>query len=101
MAHVSPHSHRKAGLERDEIVARRNVLLGLWAAEELGLAGEDAEFYAWGVHFSDLGEPGHDDVVRKLARDFAAKGRPADRWAIRRRLHAMHARAEAGLASPF
>lgn len=84
-------------LERDQIRARRNVLLGFWAAAQLGLSGEDAEIYAWSVHFSDLGEPGHDDVVTRIARDFAANGRDADRWAIRRRLHAMQLRAEAEL----
>lgn len=83
--------------DRDDITARRNVLLGLWAARRIGLSGADAELYAWGVHFSDLGEPGHEDVIGKVERDFAAAGRPLERRAIRRELHAMQLRAEVAL----
>lgn len=101
MGSLSPNRFRTAApllAERDQIAARRNVLIGLWAAGELGLAGEEAELYALGVHFSDLDEPGPDDVVEKIARDFAASGRPADLWSIRRRLDAMRLRAEADMA---
>jgi|SRR6056297_1074866 len=49
--------------------ARRNKLLGLWAAELMGKTGEDAEIYARAVVKADFEEPGHEDVVRKVAGD--------------------------------
>ena len=45
------------------VIARCNVLIGLWAARRLCLTGTDAEAYVWAVHFADQGEAGHDDVV--------------------------------------
>lgn len=56
-----------------KIMARRNKLLGLWAAELLGLSGTDAEEYAKTVVMADLEEPGDEDVFRKLRADFDAK----------------------------
>lgn len=49
--------------------ARRNKLLGLWAAGLLGRTGADAESYAHEVVTADFDEPGHDDVVRKVVGD--------------------------------
>src|SRR5215470_10081210 len=54
--------------------ARRNKMLGLWAAEKLGLSGADAEAYAKEVVLSDLEEAGEHDVFCKVRRDFDAKG---------------------------
>ena len=54
--------------------ARRNKLLGLWAAEKLGLTGADAEAYAKEVVMADFEEAGDDDVFRKIRKDFDAKG---------------------------
>lgn len=54
--------------------ARRNKLLGLWAAEKLGKGGADAEAYAKEVVAADFEEAGDADVLRKLAADFGAKG---------------------------
>ncbi len=54
--------------------ARRNRLLGLWAAEQRGIAGDDAQAYAREVIKADLEIPGDDDVFRKIRRDFDAKG---------------------------
>lgn len=54
--------------------ARRNKLLGLWAAEKLGKSGADAEAYAKEVVASDFEEAGDSDVLRKLVADFGAKG---------------------------
>ena len=54
--------------------ARRNKLLGLWAAEKLGLTGAEAENYAKSVVMADFEEQGDHDVVRKIRRDFDAKG---------------------------
>ena len=57
------------------ITGRRNRLLGLWAAERLGLpAGEPTEAYAKTVVAADFQAPGDDDVVEKVRGDLAAKG---------------------------
>jgi len=55
-------------------MARRNKLLGLWAAGLLGKTGEDAEAYAKAVVLVDFEEAGDDDVFRKLRKDFDAAG---------------------------
>ena len=49
--------------------ARRNKLLGLWAAELLGKTGDEAEAYAREVLKADLEEAGEEDVFRKIAGD--------------------------------
>jgi len=54
--------------------ARRNKLLGLWAAEKLGLTGEKAAEYAGAVVRSDFEKPGDDDVFEKVRADFDAAG---------------------------
>lgn len=59
---------------RFKATARRNKLLGLWAAEKFGLSGDDAEAYAKEVVKSDFEEPGDEDVFRKVRGDFDAKG---------------------------
>jgi hypothetical protein len=55
-------------------MARRNKLLGLWVAEQLGLAGDAAAAYAKEVVAADFEQPGDNDVVHKVTRDLAAKG---------------------------
>lgn len=84
---------------REGIIARRNVLLGLWAANRLGLTGAAAETYAWSVHFADLRVPGHDDVVAKIAGDLNAQGIVVDERTIRRQLREMEARAALQLSA--
>jgi hypothetical protein len=54
--------------------ARRNKLLGLWAAEMLGKSGDEAEAYAREVVASDFEESGDEDVFRKVRADFDAGG---------------------------
>jgi hypothetical protein len=54
--------------------ARRNKLLGLWAAEKLGLSGSAADVYAKEVVVADFEEAGDEDVFRKVRKDFDAKG---------------------------
>jgi len=54
--------------------ARRNKLLGLWAADKLGLKGAEADSYAKAVVVADFEEGGDNDVYRKLRKDFDAKG---------------------------
>ena len=58
---------------RFKAMARRNKLLGLWAAEKLGLFAGDAEAYAKAVVKADIEEAGEEDVFRKIHSDFAAK----------------------------
>jgi hypothetical protein len=64
--------------------ARRNKLLGLWAAEKLGLTGAEAEAYAKEVVVSDFEEAGDHDVFRKIRKDFDAKGVAQSDHQIRR-----------------
>ena len=54
-----------------KVNARRNRLLGQWAAAKLGKTGAEADAYAKAVVEADFERPGPDDVVEKIARDFA------------------------------
>ncbi len=54
--------------------ARRAKLLGLWAAAQLGLIGEAADRYAQEVLQADLEKPGVEDIIAKVAGDFAKNG---------------------------
>jgi len=58
---------------RFKAVARRNRLLGQWAAEKLGLSGAEADAYAKAVVAADFEEPGDNDVFRKVRTDFDAR----------------------------
>ena len=66
--------------------ARRNKLLGLWAAELLGKTGAEADAYAKEVILSDFEEAGDEDVVRKVAGDL---GNLADVDTIRGKMDAL------------
>ncbi len=63
--------------------ARRNRLLGEWAAELLGKSGDDARAYALTVVTSDFEEPGDEDVFKKLQADLEGK---VDEAGIRARM---------------
>lgn len=67
-------------------VARRNKLLGLWVAEQLGLTGEAAEAYAKEVVASDFEEAGDADVIRKVSADLKAKGKDVSEHRITTKL---------------
>ena len=54
--------------------ARRNKLLGLWAAEEMSITGDAADAYAKEVVISDFDRPGDEDVLEKVHKDLADKG---------------------------
>jgi hypothetical protein len=69
---------------RFKATARRNRLLGLWAAEKLGKSGDDAEAYAREVIRSDMQEAGDEDVFRKVRADFDAAGVAQSDHQIRR-----------------
>ena len=69
-----------------KIVARRNRLLGHWAAKKMGLTEVEAEAYAKEVIRSDFEEGGDHDVVRKLLGDLISAGIDIDEAAIRQAL---------------
>ena len=75
--------------------ARRNKLLGLWAAEKLGLSGVDADAYAKAVVMADFEEPGDNDVFKKIRTDFDAKGVTQSDQQIRRTMDELMAKAVA------
>ena len=66
--------------------ARRNKLLGMWAAEQLGLSGTEANAYAAEVVDSDFAEAGDEDVFRKVAGDFKEKGVSISEDALRQKM---------------
>jgi hypothetical protein len=67
-------------------MARRNKLLGLWAAQFLGLSGADADAYAATVVKADFEKPGDDDVFEKVRKDFDARGVAQSDHQIRRQM---------------
>lgn len=66
--------------------ARRNKLLGLWAAEQMGVGGASAETYAKAVVVADFERTGDEDVVDKLVRDFAEAGVAIDAHRVRKEM---------------
>ena len=76
---------------RFKATARRNKLLGLWAAEKLGYTGERAESYAKEVVRADFDEPGEEDVYRKVRGDFDANGVTQTEHHIRRTMEELMA----------
>jgi hypothetical protein len=67
-----------------KVNARKNKLLGLWAAGLIGKSGADAEAYAKDVVMADLEKPGDSDVIEKLVKDLAAAGKPTEEHTIRK-----------------
>jgi hypothetical protein len=101
---MTTFDNRKEGFERkfahDEelrfkATARRNKLLGLWAAEKLGISGAEADAYAKEVVMADFEEAGEDDVVRKIRKDFDAKAVAASDQEIKTRMIDLMAQAVA------
>lgn len=83
----------EAKFARDEemvfrITARRNRLLGQWAAERMNLSAVEAEAYAKSVVQADFEEAGDEDVVRKLLGDLVAAGVDATEAEVRAALGA-------------
>ena len=74
-------------------MARRNKLLGMWAATKLGLSGADAEAYAKEVVMADFEEAGDHDVFRKIRKDFDAKSVAQSDHQIRRTMDELMAKA--------
>ena len=81
----------EAKYARDEemqfrITARRNRLLGEWAARQMGLSAAEAETYAKDVVRSDFEEAGEHDVIRKVLGDLTAAGIECDEDQVRQAL---------------
>jgi hypothetical protein len=83
-----------------KVAARRNKLLGLWAAERLGLKGEAAEAYAREVVSADFQKPGDEDVIEKVTKDFAAKNVGIDAAQVRDQLARCAAEARKQVGGP-
>ena len=105
---MSTFDKREKGFEakfaRDESLkfkatARRNKLLGLWAAELMGMSGVEAEEYAKEVIKADFEEPGEEDVYRKIRGDFDAKGVEQSEHQIRRNMDELMEKAIAQIES--
>ena len=84
---------------RFKATARRNKLLGQWAAEKLGLSGAEAESYAKSVVMADFEEAGDHDVLRKIRKDFDAKGVAQSDHQIHRHMDELLAQAVAQVKS--
>jgi len=72
---------------RFKILARRNKLLGLWAAEQLGLKNEAAEKYAEDLLQFSVKNPGDDPLIKKIRTDFLVKKLRVSDHQIRRRMN--------------
>lgn len=73
--------------------ARRNRLLGLWAGELMGLAGDNLQSYAQAVVKSDFELPGDEDVLNKVARDLKGSGLTTSEAEVRRKMDELLAQA--------
>ena len=69
-----------------QAAARRNRMLGLWAAGLMGLEGDHLEQYANAVVKSDLEQPGDEDVLRKVWKDLSASGAKVTEGAVRAKM---------------
>ena len=82
---------RKYAMDEDtlfRVTARRNRLLGQWAAERMGLTAAEADAYAKAVVQADFEEAGDEDVIRKVLGDLVSAGIDADEGEIRSALEA-------------
>lgn len=71
---------------RFKVTARRNKLLGLWAAGKMGLQGSTAEAYAKDVVAADFEAPGDQDVLKKVLKDLTGKGIDISEHGVRREM---------------
>jgi hypothetical protein len=108
-AAMTTFDEREKGYERKfqhdqefafKVKARRNKLLGQWAADQLGLKGEARDAYARDVVAADFEKPGDEDVVGKVVADFANKGVKLDAVRVRAELERWVAEATKQLGAP-
>jgi hypothetical protein len=95
------HEHEHAARHEEDfrITARRNRLLGLWAADALGLPADERDDYARGVIAADLEMPGDEDVIRKVLADFEKRGVALSREDLLKKLNMFAAEARSQLRS--
>lgn len=77
-----------------KVSARTSKLMGLWAAEQMGLKGPEADAYAKQIVMVDLEEAGFDDVKRRIMKDFAEKKVNVSEHVFARELEKKHAEAK-------
>ena len=77
-----------------KVHARRNKLLGLWAAGKMGLTAADAEVYAQTVVQADFEKPGDDDVLQKVLKDLTGKGISSSAADVRKEMERLLATAK-------
>ncbi len=70
--------------------ARRNRLLGEWAADKMGLTPEEREAYGKAVVQADFEEAGDEDVIRKVLGDLTSAGVDCDDATVRQAMHDLH-----------
>ncbi len=93
---------RKFAMDADtafRVAARRNRLLGHWAAEKMGLTAEETEAYAKAVVQADFEEAGDEDVIRKLLGDLTGAGCEIDEAEVRAALEEKSVEAKRQLMS--
>jgi hypothetical protein len=86
---------------RDHLIGRRDMLVGLWAAELLGLPEERRAMYAMEVMAAGLLESEPDDLVDKILHDFTERGIHVSRWEILVQVTKKHRMVEAISQWPF
>ena len=105
---MTDFSDRQKGEERKfamdaetafRVAARRNRLLGHWAAEKMGLGPEETEAYAKAVIQADFEEAGDEDVIRKVLGDLTSAGCDIDDAAVRAALEEKSVEAKRQLMS--
>ena len=105
---MTDFSDRQKGEERKfamdaetafRVAARRNRLLGHWAAEKMGLTSEETEAYAKAVVQADFEEAGDEDVIRKVLGDLTGAGCDVDEAAVRAALEEKSVEAKRQLMS--
>ena len=82
-----------------KVMARRNKLLGLWAADLMGITGDAAQAYGKEVVVADFDEPGDADVLRKVLGDLQAKGLDMDEHKVRHEMDRLLGEATQQLAA--
>ncbi len=81
-----------------KVTARRNKLLGFWAAEQIGMTGDAAEAYAKEVVLADFDAPGDEDVLRKVFQDLSKRGLDVTEHGIRREMDRLFEQAKREIA---